>query len=59
MTWRRFLALCQNLSPYGAVAVRIRAQQDRREEADENERRADEAEDARSAAAFFSSVVSV
>ena len=28
MTWRRFLALCQNLSPHGAVAVRIRAQQE-------------------------------
>ena len=63
MTWRRFLALCQNLSPHGAVAVRIRAQQEMRDRNEmtltEQERRAADEEDARAAAAFFSSVVSV
>ncbi|MBR3795960.1 MAG: hypothetical protein IKK34_08030 [Clostridia bacterium] len=56
MTWRRFLILCRNLSPNGAVAVRIRAQQDlQEEERDET----DEERDRRQAAAFFSSVISV
>ena len=63
MTWRRFLVLCQNLSPHGAVAVRIRAMQEKRDmdksNMDESERRAADEADARAAASFFSSVVSV
>ena len=51
MSWRRFLVLCRNLSPYGAVAARISQQ---RTEEPENEM------DARQAAEeFFSSVVRV
>lgn len=52
MTWRRFLALLNNLSPNGAVAVRIRAEMERGKETEpkDNEQAAN---------AFFSSVVSV
>ena len=50
MSWRRFLVLCRNLSPFGAAAVRIRALQ----EEPENEKDAKRAADA-----FFTSVVSI
>lgn len=51
MTWRLFLVLLNNLSPNGAVAVRIRAENELAE--------ADEKRDERAANAFFSSIVSV
>ena len=51
MSWRRFLVLCRNLSPYGAVATRI-SQQSTEEPVNEM--------DARQAAEeFFSSIVHV
>ncbi len=51
MTWRLFLVLLNNLSPSGAVAVRVRA---------ENEKKKDSPMDDEAAAnAFFSSVVSI
>lgn len=57
------MTLCQNLSPHGAVAVRIRADQEKRDRDEdtmtESERRDAYAQDARAAAAFFSSVISV
>ncbi|MBQ9009926.1 MAG: hypothetical protein IJ088_11430 [Clostridia bacterium] len=53
MSWRRFLVLCRNLSPYGAVAGRI-------QERDRDEPPESGTEDARQAAEdFFSSVVRV
>lgn len=53
MTWRYFLALVYNLSPYGAVASRLHAN-------DKNDiEEVDEQTDRQRAAAFFSSVVSV
>ena len=52
MTWRHFLALLNNLSPNGAVAVRIRAELD-------SAKNTDPADDKAAADAFFSSVVSV
>jgi len=52
MTWRRFLVLLNNLSPNGAVAVRIRAENDK-------ENTTDEQTDEQAANAFFSSIVSV
>ena len=58
MTWRLFMVLCSNLSPYGAVAVRIRADEERRRKNPEPDER-DEASDRRAAEAFFSSVISV
>ncbi|MBQ7487535.1 MAG: hypothetical protein IJT77_08600 [Clostridia bacterium] len=54
MSWRRFLVLCRNLSPYGAVAVRIRAMEDREIPAE-----TDSPEAALAAEAFFSSVVAI
>lgn len=51
MSWRRFLALLNNLSPYGAVAMRIDAEHDKNE--------TDELTDEQRANAFFSSVVSI
>lgn len=54
MTWRYFLALVYNLSPYGAVASRLHAN-DKNDIDDE----VDEQTDRQRAAAFFSSVVSV
>lgn len=63
MSWRRFLILCQNLSPHGAVAVRIRADEDKRDKdryaMSEEERRAADSQDERAATAFFTSVISV
>ena len=53
MTWRFFLALVNNLSPYGAVALNIRAAQDK------NEPSNDPADDEAAANAYFASVVSV
>lgn len=53
MTWRQFLALVNNLSPNGAVAVRIRAEL----EAEKNE--TTPMDDEAAANAFFSSIVSV
>ena len=51
MTWRLFLVLLNNLSPNGAVAVRIRAENETKEP--------DEKTDEQAANAFFSSIVSV
>lgn len=59
MSWRRFLTLCRGLSPYGAVAVRIRAMQDKRSREQGERDSEDEDADRRAAEAFFSSVVSV
>ena len=53
MTWRYFLTLVNNLSPYGAVAMYIRARDDKNEPSD------DPADDEAAANAFFASVVSV
>ena len=51
LSWRLFLALLNNLSPYGAVAARV---------SDEQEKKNNEPEDDEAAAnAFFSSVVSI
>ena len=52
LTWRRFLVLMNNLSPNGAVAVRIRAASDNETETTENE-------DEQAANLFFSSVVAL
>lgn len=52
MSWRRFLVLLNNLSPNGAVAVRIRAENDKSNETDNQT-------DEQAANAFFSSIVSV
>ena len=54
MTWRHFLALLNNLSPNGAVAVRIRSELERAEKDN-----TDSTDDKRAAEAFFSSVVSL
>ena len=51
ISWRLFLVLLNNLSPNGAVAIRIRSENELVE--------ADEKRDARAADAFFSSIVSV
>ena len=53
MTWRFFLALVNNLSPYGAVAMHIRALNNKNEPSD------NPADDEAAANAFFASVVSV
>lgn len=53
MSWRFFLVLLNNLSPTGAVAVRIRA------EAEKEKNNTDEKTDEQAANAFFSSIVSV
>ena len=51
MSWRRFLVLCRNLSPYGAVAGRIQEGQNAPETGTEEARQAAEE--------FFSSVVRI
>ena len=51
MSWRLFLVLLNNLSPTGAVAVRIRSESEKKEP--------DERTDEQAANAFFSSIVSV
>lgn len=53
LSWRLFCVLLHNLSPNGAVAVRIRAASDK------TNRETDEDEDKQAANAFFSSIVSV
>lgn len=53
MSWRFFLALVNNLSPYGAVAMHIRAANDSKKTSE------DPADDEAAANAFFASVVSV
>ena len=58
MSWRRFLTLCKNLSPHGAVAVSVRAMQDKRDAKDDRDE-TDEERDRRAADALFTSVVSV
>ena len=52
MSWRYFLVLLNNLSPHGAVAARVRAENDKPAETDEQT-------DEQAANAFFSSIVSV
>lgn len=51
MSWRLFLSLLNNLSPYGAVASRIMAEQDKAKR--------EPADDRAAADDFFSRVVSV
>lgn len=51
MTWRYFLTLMNNLSPNGAVAVRVRSELDSRNK--------DGSTDEKQAEAFFTSIVSV
>lgn len=53
MSWRRFVTLLNNLSPYGAVAMQIRA----RNEGKNKER--DEKDEEKAADAFFSSIMSL
>lgn len=53
MTWRFFLTLVNNLSPYGAVAAHIRSANDKNELSD------NPADDEAAANAYFASVVSV
>ena len=50
MSWRYFLVLLNNLTPYGAVATRVQAQKEKPSE--------DPADDEAAANAFFASVVS-
>lgn len=52
MTWRYFLSLLNNLSPNGAVAVRIREESEKQETSSEES-------DEEAANAFFSHVVSI
>lgn len=51
MTWRQFLVLLHNLSPGGAVAVRVRAENDKRQDAP--------ADDQEAANDFFVSMLSL
>ena len=51
MTWRRFLVLTHNLSPYGAVAMRLQEMTDRAPQGEAAEKKAAER--------FFTSVISV
>ena len=53
MTWRYFLVLLNNLSPYGAVAMKIRA------ENDDNDVETTEEEHKLAADRFFSSIMSM
>ena len=53
MSWRYFLALVQNLSPYGAVASRIQ------DETNKRKKETTPADDEAAANAYFASVVSV
>lgn len=53
MSWRLFLALVNNLSPYGAVAMHIRSAGDKKQPSE------NPADDEAAANAFFASVVSV
>ncbi len=51
MTWRRFLVLTHNLSPYGAAAMRLQEMTERAPKGEAAEKRAAER--------FFTSVTSV
>ena len=51
LSWRRFVVLLNNLSPYGAVATQIRARNETKEPDEKDEKRA--------ADAFFSSIMSI
>lgn len=53
ISWRRFVVLLNNLSPYGAVAIQIRAwnEDQKKEQREEDEEKA--------ANAFFSSILSI
>lgn len=53
MSWRYFLVLMNNLSPYGSVAMHIRAAQDGKNVETTEEK------DERDANQFFSSILSV
>lgn len=50
MSWRYFLVLLNNLTPYGAVATRVQTEKEKPSE--------DPADDEEAANAFFASVVS-
>lgn len=54
LTWRQFNVLLNNLSPHGALAMRIRAENEK----DSTENTTDE-EDERAANSFFSSVLAL
>ncbi len=54
MSWRYFLVLLNNLSPYGAVAMQIRAMNDKNDTSNTTEE-----DDERAANQFFSSITSV
>ena len=54
LSWRRFLALLNNLNPYGAVATRIQIERDKRSTED-----SDPVTDEAAANAFFSKIVSI
>lgn len=51
MTWRRFKALLDNLSPTGAVAARIRQESEKEESKPQDTRQA--------ADSFFSTIMSI
>lgn len=53
MSWRYFLVLMHNLSPYGAVAMQVRAANDKKNTETTEE------EDEKAANQFFSSVISM
>lgn len=53
MSWRKFLILLNNLSPYGAVAMRIRAENDSSDNETDNE------QDEKDADKFFSQMMSI
>lgn len=52
MSWRYFRVLLRNLNPHGAVAARVRAENEKPSDTDEQT-------DEQAANAFFSSIVSV
>ena len=54
MSWRYFLVLLNNLSPYGAVAMQIRAASEKNNTANSTEE-----EDEKAANQFFSSILSM
>ena len=55
LSWRLFRVLLHNLSPYGAVATQVRAN----EENTDNDKEADPEQDKKDADKFFSSMLSV
>jgi hypothetical protein len=54
MSWRLFLALLNNLNPYGAVSAQIRAEEDK---SDDKEQNPDQ--DRQDADKFFTSMISI